>query len=124
MSSRSITFGRKFDMKPTWVAIQGVPEGESGASRLVRLKTEAPPCQSSTPARLPWRCTASVISAWLWISDLSQSRAIGSGLSSEVGWIEQAPVQTTPQPPSALVSRNLARTRGRALVMPLAWGTW
>ena len=50
--------------------------------------------------------------------------AKGSGASSELGSIEQAPVQTTPQPPSALASRKAARTRGSALVMPLACGTW
>ena len=48
----------------------------------------------------------------------------GNGESSELGWMEHAPVQTTPQPPWAFVSRNAARTRGSALVMPLAWGTW
>ena len=36
----------------------------------------------------------------------SHSVAKGSGESSELGSIEQAPVQTTPQPPSALISRN------------------
>jgi hypothetical protein len=49
--------------------------------------------------------------------------AKGKGESSELGWIDTAPVHTTPQPPSALVSRNVARTCGNALVMPLACGT-
>ena len=46
-----------------------------------------------------------------------------SGESSELGWIETAPVLTTPQPPSAFVSRKAARTRGWVSVMPLACGT-
>jgi hypothetical protein len=50
--------------------------------------------------------------------------AQGKGESSELGSTEQAPVQTTPQPPSAFIPRNAARTCGAALVMPLAWGTW
>ena len=111
-------------MKPTWVGIQWVPEGDSGGSRLARFIALAPPCQSSTPASAPWRCTASVESACERTSSSSHSRAKGSGASSELGCTEQAPVQTTPQPPSALVSRKAARTRGRALVMPLACGTW
>ena len=51
------------------------------------------------------------------------SRAKGSGESSELGCIETAPVLTTPQPPSALVSLKAARTLGLVSVIPLAWGT-
>jgi hypothetical protein len=53
----------------------------------------------------------------------SHREAKGNGESSELGWMDTAPVHTTPQPPSALVSRNRARTWGSALVMPLACGT-
>ncbi len=58
------------------------------------------------------------------MSSSSQSVAQGKGVSSEEGSTEQAPVQTTPQPPSAFIPRKAARTFGAALVMPLAWGTW
>ncbi len=40
-------------MKPMWVDIHGMPDGDSGAMRLVRFSVHAPPCQSSTPARAP-----------------------------------------------------------------------
>ena len=49
--------------------------------------------------------------------------AKGNGLSSDDGSTEQAPVHTTPQPPSAFIPRNAARTWGAALVIPEAWGT-
>lgn len=107
-------------MKPTCVAIQGMPDGESGGIRLARFMTDAPPCQSSMPASAPCRCTASVIRAWALMSRRSQRLAKGKGASSEVGWMEHAPVQMTPQPPSAFASRKAARTRGKALVIPLA----
>ncbi len=123
MSPASITFGRAADMKPTCVAIHGTPEGDKGASREVRFTAAAPPCQSSTAASAPWAWTASVITAWARISASSQSEAKGKGLSSDEGWTEHAPVETTPQPPSALVARKAARTCGLALVMPEAWGT-
>ena len=110
-------------MKPICVAIHGIPEGDSGGKRLARFITEAPPCQSSTPASAPCRWTASVIRAWARTSFSSHIEAKGSGVSSEVGSMEQAPVQITPQPPSAFVSRKAARTRGSAFVIPLAWGT-
>ena len=110
-------------MNPTCVAIHGTPDGESGGRRLARFITEAPPCQSSMPASDPWRWTASTISACERTSFSSHNVANGSGASSELGWIDTAPVQTTPQPPSAFVSRKRARTCGNALVMPLACGT-
>src|SRR5690606_12628853 len=43
---------------------------------------------------------------------------------SELGCTEQAPVETTPQPPAAFIARNAARTLGLAFVMPDACGTW
>jgi len=110
-------------MKPTWVAIHGTPEGDKGATRLVRFIAAAPPCHNSTAASAPWAWTASVISAWARISASSQSVAQGNGLSSEEGSTEVAPVETTPQPPSAFIARKAARTRGAALVMPEACGT-
>ena len=115
--------GRWADMKGTCVAIQGTPEGESGAMRLVRFMATAPPCQSSMPASAPCSCTASVITAWLRISDSSHIVANGKGESSDDGSTEQAPVQIVLQPPSAFMPRNAARTCGAALVIPLAWGT-
>ena len=54
----------------------------------------------------------------------SHSDAHGRGESSELGWIEQYSVQTTPQPPSALVSRMAATVFGRLKPMPVQWGTW
>ena len=54
----------------------------------------------------------------------SHSECEGSGASSELGWIEQYSVQTTPQPPSALVSRMAATLLGRLYPMPVQWGTW
>jgi hypothetical protein len=51
-------------------------------------------------------------------------RCEGSGASSELGWIEQYSVQTTPQPPSALVSRMAATLLGWLYPMPVQWGTW
>ena len=83
------------------------PDGDSGAMRLVRFSVHAPPCHSSMPASAPCWCTASVIRACARISWSSQSEANGSGESSELGWIDTAPVHTTPQPPSALISRKL-----------------
>jgi hypothetical protein len=110
-------------MKPKWVDNHGIPEGDNGASRLVRFSVHAPPCQSSIPASAPCSWTAAVINACARMSLSSQSDANGSGESSELGWIETAPVHTTPQPPSAFTPRNLARTCGSALVIPLACGT-
>ena len=75
-------------MKLTWVAIQEVPDGDIGATRLVRFMTEPPPCHSSIPASEPWRCTASVIRACERMSSSSQSVAKGSGASSELGSID------------------------------------
>ncbi len=100
-----------------------MPDGDSGAIRLVRFSVHAPPCQSSIPANAPCRWTASVINAWERMSLSSHRMANGSGESSELGCIDTAPVHTTPQPPSALVSRKPARTCGSELVMPLACGT-
>ena len=72
-------------MNPRWVDSQGIPDGDRGAMRLVLLSVHAPPCQSSTPASDPCRCTASVISACARISLSSHSEANGSGESSELG---------------------------------------
>ncbi len=123
MSRASMARGRWLPMKLTCVAIHEVPEGDIGATRLVRFMTEPPPCHSSIPASAPWRCTASVMRACERTSSSSQSVAKGSGASSEVGSMETYPEHTTPQPPSALVSRNFARMCGMALVMPAACGT-
>ena len=110
-------------MNPKCVDSHGMPEGDSGAIRLVRFNVQAPPCQSSTPANAPCLWTASVIKAWARMSLSSHSMAKGSGESSELGCIDTAPVHTTPQPPSALMLRKPARTWGKALVIPLACGT-
>ena len=110
-------------MKPTCVTIRGMPEGDGMAARVVRFIAAAPSCHSSTPASAPWACTASVTAARARTSDLSHKVAQGNGESSELGSTEQAPVQTTPQTPSAFIPRKAARTSGAALVMPLAWGT-
>ena len=111
-------------MNPTWVAAHGMPDGEYGGVLEVRFITDAPPCHNSMAANAPCACTASVIIACERISLSSHSLPNGSGLSSEEGWVETAPVVTTPQPPSAFMPRNAALTLGFASVMPLAWGTW
>ena len=46
------------------------------------------------------------------------------GLSSELGWIEQYSVQTTPQPPSALMPRSAAEAWGFMQPRPVACGVW
>ncbi len=81
-----------------------MPDGDNGASRLVRFSVQAPPCHSSMPASAPCSCTASVIKACARMSLSSHSVANGSGESSELGWMDTAPVQTTPQPPFGLDS--------------------
>src|SRR3569832_29718 len=123
MSPASIALERWLPMNPTWVAIHEMPDGDNGGNRLVRFDTEPPPCHNSIPASEPCLCTASVIIAWERMSLSSQRVAYGNGESSEVGCTETYPVQTTPHPPSAFISRKPARIRGMVLVMPLACGT-
>src|SRR5882757_5282651 len=123
ISPESIALERWLPMNPTWVAIHETPEGDRGGKRLVLFETEPPPCHNSIPASAPCLCTASVIMACERISLSSQRVAYGRGESSEVGCTETYPVHTTPQPPSAFISRKPARMRGIVLVMPLACGT-
>ena len=86
----------------------------TGSRRESRFDAACPPCQSSTAASAPWRCTPSTMSACARTSSSSQSVAVGIGSSSELGWIEQYSVETTPQPPSALTARIAASDSGRA----------
>ena len=88
MSAASMTFGRWLPMKFTCVAIQEMPEGDSGGVRVVRFMTDPPPCHSSMPASAPCLCTASVIRACERTSSSSHKVANGSGESSEFGAIE------------------------------------
>ena len=41
------------------------------------------------------------------------------GVISDVGWISTCSVQTTPQPPSALISRSLASALRSRYPMPV-----
>ena len=87
--------------------------GPRDVSRDCRLEERNPPCQSSTPASAPCACTASAITAMLRASPSSHRLAKGAGMSSDVGWMEQYSVFTTPQPPSALMPRIAASVAGR-----------
>ncbi len=49
----SMLRGRRLPMNPRWVDSHGMPDGDSGAMRLVRLSVQAPPCHSSIPASDP-----------------------------------------------------------------------
>jgi hypothetical protein len=51
--------------------------------------------------------------AMLRVSPSSHRLAKGAGMSSDVGWMEQYSVFTTPQPPSALMPRIAASVAGR-----------
>ena len=91
-----------------------MPDGDSGARRLVRFNVHAPPRQSSMPAiaMLVHGLGHHRVGADI---PIVPKRCERSGESSELGWIEMVPAQTMP-PAFGLHAAKCSANPGQRIV--------